>query len=110
MAQWIRSSYSAAHHRETLFVVAARDYIENVEARDLHAVRDQLLKAPNMNQTGRLPGVALLHVSMKVRLTITVCPCQAPVATVGTIRHIELDATDRARWQRHGFDYQGIGR
>ena len=71
-----------------------------MEARDLHAVRDQLLKTPNSNTTGRLPAVALLHVRMKVRLTVTVCPCQAPVDTVGTIRHIELDAADRGRWQR----------
>ena len=47
MAQWIRSCYSAAHHRETLFVVAARDYIENVEDRDLNAVRDKLWALPS---------------------------------------------------------------
>ena len=71
-----------------------------MEARDLEAVRDQLLKVPNMNTTGRLPAVALLHVHMKVRITITVCPCQAPVDTTGTIKHIELDSQDRARWQQ----------
>ena len=100
MAQWIRSVNSAAHHQQTLFLCAARDYIQNVEARDLEAVRDQLLKVPNMNTTGRLPAVALLHVHMKVRITITVCPCQAPVDTTGTIKHIELDSQDRARWQQ----------
>ena len=52
MAQWIRSVYSAAHHQETLSMFSARDYIQNVEARDLQAVRDQLLKVPN---SGLLP-------------------------------------------------------
>ena len=100
MAQWIRSVNSAAHHRETLFMCAARDYIQNVGACDLQAVRDQLLRVPNMNTTGRLPAVALLHVHMRVRVTVTVCPCQAPVDTSATIKHIELDALDRVRWQQ----------
>lgn len=34
MAQWIRAVYSAAHHEETLFLVAARDYIQNVSSQD----------------------------------------------------------------------------
>ena len=34
MAQWIRAVYSAAHHEETLFLIAARDYIQSVSARD----------------------------------------------------------------------------
>ena len=100
MAQWIRSVHSAAHHQETLFMLPARDYIKNVEARDLQAVRDELLKVPNMNSMGRLPGVALLHVRMKVRITATVCPCQAPVDTVGVVKSIELSPLDRARWQQ----------
>jgi len=100
MAQWIRSLHSAAYHQETLFLCAARDYIKNVEQRDLQAVRDQLLRIPNMNNTGRLPAVALLHVNMKIRLTVTVCPSQAPVDTTGTIKNIELDMMDRARWQQ----------
>ena len=37
---------------------------------------------------------------MQARLTLTVCPYQAPVDTAGRIIHIELDAADRDRWQR----------
>ena len=51
-----------------------------------------------MNATGRLPAVASLHEKMKVRCTNTICPCQAPVDTVGTIIGIELCPGDRARW------------
>ena len=43
----------------------------NVEARDLTAVRDKLLQLPNMNTTGRLPAVLLLHINMKVRITVS---------------------------------------
>jgi hypothetical protein len=100
MAQWIRSKLSARHHEETLYLVAAKDFIQNVEARDLQSVRGALLKVPNMNTTGRLPAVALLHVHMKARLTVTVCPCQAPVDTTGTIKSIELHPMDRIRWQQ----------
>ena len=55
---------------------------------------------PNMNTTGRLSAAALLHVRMRVRLTITVCPCQAPVDTSGIIKNIELGVIDRMRWQQ----------
>ena len=46
MAQWLRSVYSASHREETLFIVAARDHIVNVNIRDLHAARDALLQIP----------------------------------------------------------------
>jgi len=62
MAQWRRSVYSASHVEETLFIVAARDHIVNVDNRDLQAARDALLQVPNMNTTGRLPAVAMVHV------------------------------------------------
>ena len=44
IAQWDRSVPLAVHHQETLFMFAARDYIMNVDARDLTAVRDKLLQ------------------------------------------------------------------
>ena len=83
MAQYLRSVYSASHHKETLFMVAAQDYISNVDNKDLRAARDALLKIPNMNTTGRLPAVAMFHVGMKVRLTLSICPLEAPVDSIG---------------------------
>ena len=62
------------------------------------ALRDALLRVPSMNATGRLPAIAAFHVQMRVRCTNTICPCQAPVDTVGTIKAIELCPGDRARW------------
>ena len=100
MAQWDRSIRSAALHQETLFMFAARDYIMNVDARDLPAVRDKLLQVPNMNTTGRLPAVLLLHIKMQVRITVSDerLAGKAPVDTTGVVRNIELHPIDRARW------------
>ena len=100
MAQWARSQLSAAHHKATLFVCPAKDYIQNVEPRDLLHVRNELIKVPNMNKTGRLPGIALLHLQMRVRITATICPGLAPVDTTGTIVNIELEQCDRIRMEQ----------
>ena len=104
MAQWNRSLESAKIAKETLFMYAAKDYITNVDSRDFIAVRDKLLKIPNMNTTGRLPAVLLLHINMQIRCTMTICPCQAPVDTMGVVQNIELHAADRVRWQQHDSD------
>ena len=51
MAQWNRSIEAAKAAKDTLFLYAAKDYISNVDNRDVLAVRDLLLKIPNMNTT-----------------------------------------------------------
>ena len=100
MAQWDRSLRSAKVHSETLFMFAARDYIMNVDGRDLTAVRDKLLQTPNMNTTGRLPAVLLVHLKLQVRITVSDerLAAQAPVDTTGKVQNIELHPIDRARW------------
>lgn len=100
MAQWVRSQLSAAHHKTTLFLCPAKNYIQNVEPRDILHVRNELARFPNMNKTGRLPGIAALHLHMRVRITATLCPRLAPVDTVGTIVNIELEAPDRIRMEQ----------
>ena len=106
MAQWDRSLRSATFHQETLFMFAARDYIMNVDARDLTAVRDKLLQIPNMNTTGRLPAVMLLHLKMHVRITVSDerLAAHAPVDTTGIVRNIELHPVDRTRWLQHSSE------
>ena len=101
MAQWDRSLRSATFHQETLFMFAARDYIMNADAKALTVVRDKLLQIPNMNTTGRLPAVLLLHLKMKVRITVSDerLAAHAPVDTSGIVRNIELHPIDRARWR-----------
>ena len=100
MAQWDRSLRSAKVHSATLFMFAARDHIMNVDSRDLTAVRDKLLKTANMNRTGRLPAVLLVHLKMQVRITVSDerLAALAPVDTTGVVKSIELHPIDRARW------------
>ena len=82
MAQVSRSQLSAEHHKCPLFVIQAEDqFLSAVDAKDArlrlddNALRQKIgiavLSHPNMNETGRLPGFALLHIGMKVRLTQT---------------------------------------
>ena len=104
MAQWNRSTEIAKAAKETLFLYAAKDYISNVDNRDVLDVRDRLLKIPNMNVTGRLPAVLLICKTMRVRCTVTVCRCQAPVDTSGVVQNIELHPADRIRWEQHETD------
>ena len=104
MAQWDRSLQSAKAANEALYMYAAKYYITNVDSRDIIAVRDRLLKIPNMNSTGRLPAVLLLHIKMCVRCTMTTCRRQAPVDTTGVVQNIELHPADHAQWQQHDHD------
>ena len=106
IAQWDRSLRSAKVHSETLFMFAARDYIMNVDNRDLTAVRDKLLPTPNMNTTGRLPAVLLVHLKMKVCVTVSDerLAAHAPVDTTGIVQHIELHPVDRTRWLQQTAD------
>jgi hypothetical protein len=100
IAQWDRSLRSAKVHSETLFMFAAKDYIMNVDNRNITAVRDKLLQTPNMNTTGRLPAVLLLHLKMQVRITVSDerLAAHAPVDTTGIVQNIELHPIDRTRW------------
>ena len=53
-----------------------------------------------MNKTGRLPAVLLVHLKMRVRITVLDerLAAQAPVDTTGMVKNIELHPIDRARW------------
>ena len=71
-----------------------------MELLDSLHVRNELIKVPNMNKTGRWPGISLLHLHMRVRITATICPRLAPVDSSGTIVNIELEGTDRIRMEK----------
>ena len=79
---------------------AARDYIMNVDSRDLTAVRDKLLQTANTNKTGRLPAVLLVHRKMEVRITVSDerLAAKAPVDTTRLVKNNELHPIDRGQW------------
>ena len=87
MAQWDRSLRSAKLHQETLLVFPARHHIMNVDRGDMTAVREKLLEIPNMNTTGRLPTVLVVHLKMKVRISVSDerLAAHAPVDAIGVV-------------------------
>jgi len=94
MAQVVRSRLSAKAAHATLYAVQAEDSIMNMPPGDM-SIEDAtqlILRHPNMNDTGRLAAVALLHIGMRVRLTVTIEG--AAVDSTGTIVGIDLHPTD----------------
>jgi len=99
MATAIRSKLSARATKATLYVVQAEDEIvnpwpelDNGQTRKI--VGEQLLRLPNMNTTGRLPGFAMFHIGMRVRLTQPVEPPDAVVDATGTVVGIEFNSLE----------------
>ena len=48
-----------------------------------------------MSDTGRMPGIAMLHLGMRVRCTVSVEPPLAPVDATGTIEGFDFHPDDR---------------
>ena len=79
MASAIRSKLSARKAKAVLFIVQAEDEIVNPWSELRHeevrkSVGEQLLRHPNMNTTGRLPGFGMIHMGMRIRLLQSVEP------------------------------------
>ena len=60
------------------------------------SVGEQSLRHPNMNNTGRLPGFAMFHVGMRVRLTQPVEPPEAVVDASGSVRGLDFHPSNLA--------------
>jgi hypothetical protein len=65
--------------KAVLFIVQAEDEIVNPWSELRHdevrkSVGEQLLRHPNMNATGRLPGFGMLHIGTRMRLIQSVEP------------------------------------
>ena len=94
MAQVSRSRLSALQAAATLFIVPAKDYVLNcpVNARLTESYLAEVISSvPNMNNTGRLPSVALVHLGMVIRLTNTVEAPEAVTDSTGEVVGIDLD-------------------
>ena len=80
MAQVIRSRLSAVKAAAALIIVPAKDYVLNrpLNRRLTDAYLAEVISSvTNMNNTGRLPSIGLVHLGMIIRLTNTV---EAPEA------------------------------
>ena len=64
-------------------------------------VRNPMLtkRVPNMNNTGRLPSIAMIHIGMEMRLTVTVEAPEAVVDSTCTVIGLDLEAEDASAAQ-----------
>ncbi len=97
MASYARAILPARRHKEILFyfqAVGVSSQIVGKGARE-QGVYERALGEPSLARTGRLPGIALLRLNMRVRLTTQVLPPWAVQDTTGTIMGINLSDLDR---------------
>ena len=100
MAQVIRSKLSASEAQATLYFIPALDTVLNRpdDSKITDADMAKCVAAfPNMNHTGKLPAIAMLHIGMRVRLTHKLVPPDAVPDTTGTVISIEFDEMDEAK-------------
>ena len=96
MANVIRSKLSTRLAQTTLYLIQAEDHILNRPfGLPVKTASEAVLRHPNMNDTGRLPGIALLHVGMKVRLTLTIQAPDFVIDSTGIMQGIDLHPTDQ---------------
>ena len=108
MTSVIRSKLSARTTKAVLFIVQAEDEIVNPWS-ELHHERarkivgEQLLRHPNMNTTGRIPGFAMFHVGMQVRLTQSVEPPEGVVDATGKVVGVDFHPLEPESHRRAAF-------
>ena len=97
MACYSRAMASARHHQQTLFFCQAVDF--SAQAGNLNqqtvAIYKQTLAVPSVAHTSRLPGMVLLHIGMRVRITTQVLPPWAVQDATGTIMEIDASPMDK---------------
>ena len=111
MAQVIRSRLSAVKAAATLFIVPAKDYVLNrpLNPRLTDAYLAEVISSvPNMNNTGRLPSIGLVHLGMVIRLTNTVEAPEAVTDSTGEIVGIDLDPDEPSAAIEHTSAIEGV--
>ena len=97
MACYSRAMASARQHQKTLFFCQAVDFSEKVGQRDVDVYK-RMLAVPSVAHTSRLPGMGLLHIGMRVRLTMRVLPPWAVQDAMGTVMEIDASPLDKQRF------------
>ena len=116
MTSVMRSNLSARKAKRTLFLAQAEDEVVSLslevqgDAPEAEQARkhvgEQLLRHPNMNDTGRLPSFAMFHIGMQVRLTQSVEPPEGVVDATGEIVGIDFHNLEP---QSHRLSASGQG-
>ena len=112
MASAIRSKLSARTAKAVLFIVQAEDEMVNPWPELRHeqvrkSVGEQLLRLPNMNTTGRLPGFAMFHIGMQMRLTQSVEPPEGVVDATGEVVGVDFHPLEPQSHRRCVFPGHG---
>ena len=92
----MKLSLSARQHKAILFYCLAVDISPQIIGRGAsqQGVYERALGEPSLARTGRLPGIALFHLNVRVRLTTQVWPPWAVQGATGTIMEIDLSELD----------------
>ena len=72
------------------------------------ALAEQIAAVPNMNSTGRLPAIAMVHLGMIIRLTNTVEAPEAVTDSTGEVVGIDLDPDEPTDATEHSSSAEGI--
>ena len=72
------------------------------------ALAEQIAAVPNMNSTGRLPAIAMVHLGMIIRLTNTVEAPEAVTDSTGEVVGIDLDPDEPTDATEHSSSADGI--
>ena len=111
MAQGIRSRLSAVQAAATLFIVPAQDYVlnrpQNSRLTDAY-LAEQIASVPNMNNTGRLPSIGMVHLGMIIRLTNTVEAPEAVTDSTGEVVGIDPHPDEPGAATEHASPIEGI--
>ena len=94
MASYARAIISARQHQQVLLYAQAVGYSPQILPGD-HGVYERLLAVPSVAHTGCLPGIVLLHVGMRVRLTTQILPPWAVQDATGSVMEIDMCQRDR---------------
>ncbi len=103
MAQVIRSRLSAVHAAATLFITLQGLKLnrpQNPRLTDVY-LAEQISSVPNMNNTGRLPSIGMLHLGMIIRLTNTVEAPEAVTDSTGEVIGIDLNPDEPSDATEH---------
>ena len=86
---------------------STRDYIKNVDGRDFREAQDKVLQTPDVNTSGRLPTVLLVHLKMQARITVSDerLTANASVDATGIVQNIEVDSIDGSP-QSRAIDFE----
>ena len=111
MAQVIRSRLSAVQAGATLFIIPAKDYVfnrpQNSRLTDAY-LAEQIASVPNMNNTGRLPSIGMVHLGMTIRLTNTVEAPEAVTDSTSEVVGIDLDPDEPSAATERTSPIEGI--